>query len=47
MVRDAGMAASPARLTAAPIRIGIRVVSVGVVVAMSNTAWKTATTSRL
>jgi hypothetical protein len=47
MVRNAGMAASPARLTAAPIRIGMRVVSVGVVVAMSNTAWKTATTSRL
>ena len=47
MMRNAGMAASPARLMAAPIRIGMSVVSLGVVVTMSNTAWKTATTSRL
>jgi hypothetical protein len=47
MVRSAGMAASQARLMAAPIRTGMSVVSAGTVVAMSNTAWKTATTSRL
>jgi hypothetical protein len=44
---SAGMVASPATVIAAPIRMGISAVSVGVLVTMSYPAWNTARTSRL